>query len=98
AEGGATRWSSGTLVGADGKTTTLSASDVTIEETARWKSPRSGASYPSRWRVRVPSAGVDVSVVPVLQDQELVTERSTRVTYWEGACDVVTPAGAAAER
>ena len=37
--------------------------------------------------------------MPLLADQELVTERSTRVTYWEGACDVRTldgsPAGGA---
>ena len=33
----------------------------------------------------------DVEVVPLLADQELVTDRSTRVTYWEGACDVRAP-------
>ncbi len=33
-----------------------------------------------------------------MADQELVTEKSTRVTYWEGACDVKTPAGAPAGR
>ncbi|HTS02154.1 MAG TPA: lipocalin family protein, partial [Thermoanaerobaculia bacterium] len=34
----------------------------------------------------------------VLADQELVTGKSTHVTYWEGACDVRTPAGVPAGR
>lgn len=96
--GGGTPFSSGTLVAKDGTATLLAASDFTIEETAIWKSARSGATYPARWTLRVPKAGLEVAVVPILADQELVTEKSTRVTYWEGACDVRTPAGAPAGR
>lgn len=98
AAGSGTPFSSGTLVAKDGTAANLSAADFTIEETARWKSPRSGATYPARWVLRVPKAGIDVDVAPVLADQELVTEKSTRVTYWEGACDVKTLSGAAAGR
>jgi predicted secreted hydrolase len=43
----------------------------------------------------VPRSGLAVVVVPLVRDQELVTEKSTRVTYWEGACDVTAPAGGA---
>jgi predicted secreted hydrolase len=32
--------------------------------------------------------------VPIVADQELVTSRSTKVTYWEGACDVRALEGA----
>ncbi len=34
------------------------------------------------------SPGLDLAITPRLDDQELVTEKSTRVTYWEGACAV----------
>ena len=40
----------------------------------------------------MPRAGIAAEVVPLVKDQELVTEKSTRVTYWEGACDVAAPA------
>ena len=58
---------------------------MSVETLATWKSPRSGGRYPSRWRLRVPAAGVDVELSPLLADQELQTGRSTGVTYWEGA-------------
>src|SRR5262249_48665967 len=53
-----------------------------------WRSPRSGARYPSGWDLAVPALGLAVRVTPVLADQELVTEKSTGVTYWEGACRI----------
>ena len=94
----ASTFSSGSLVEKDGSVLSLSSQDFSIEEVARWKSPASGATYPARWVLRVPKAGLVLDVVPILADQELVTEKSTRVTYWEGACDVRTSAGAPAGR
>jgi predicted secreted hydrolase len=93
ADGSPTRFSSGTLVGKDGTSISLGPSDFGIEETARWKSARSGATYPARWVLHVPRAGLAAEVVPLVKDQELVTEKSTGVTYWEGACDVRSPGG-----
>ena len=84
----ASRFSSGTLVRKDGSTVALTPGDFMIEETARWKSPRSRATYPARWVVRVPREALAVEIVPLVADQELVTEGSTHVTYWEGACRV----------
>ena len=87
-DGRGTSFSSGTLVGKDGRATPLAPADFAIEEAAMWTSPRTGAAYPARWTLRVPSAALTLDVVPLVADQELVTEKSTRVTYWEGACDV----------
>jgi predicted secreted hydrolase len=50
----------------------------------RWRSPRSGARYPSRWRLRIPSEGLDLDVTPRLADQEL----DVSFRYWEGAVAV----------
>ncbi|HET9792822.1 MAG TPA: lipocalin-like domain-containing protein [Thermoanaerobaculia bacterium] len=94
--GGDSPFSQGTFVAADGRAFPLAAGDFDVAPAGRWRSPRSGAIYPSGWRVRVPSRGVDVAVTPRLPDQELVTSRSTRVTYWEGACTVSGRAGGAA--
>jgi len=77
--------SSGTLVMPDGTARHLKLSDLSISVLDRWRSPRSQAEYPSRWRIGVPSAGIDLTVAPLLADQELNTESSTGITYWEGA-------------
>jgi predicted secreted hydrolase len=79
--------SSGTLVSPDGKATPLNLSKINVEALDHWKSPKSGGKYPSRWRIRIPSAGIDVTVKPLVAAQELVTEGSTGVVYWEGAVE-----------
>jgi predicted secreted hydrolase len=68
----------------DGSFRSLSAGDVGIETLDHWKSPSSGVRYPSRWRLRVPSEGIELTVVPRVADQEL----RTFVRYWEGAVSV----------
>jgi predicted secreted hydrolase len=77
--------SSGTLVFADGSSRHLKLSDFSVTVLDRWKSPRSKGEYPSRWRIQVPSAQIDLTIDPLLADQELQTEESTGITYWEGA-------------
>lgn len=79
--------SSGTWV-AGGRATHLTRAAFTFESRGRWKSPRSGASYPRDWRVRVPSLGLDVQVTPTVADQELVTRTTGGVVYWEGSVRV----------
>jgi predicted secreted hydrolase len=76
--------SQGSLTGADGSPRTLRLSDFTLEDLDRWRSPRSGATYPARWRLRIASEELDVEVRPVLPDQEL----DVSFRYWEGAVEV----------
>jgi predicted secreted hydrolase len=79
-------------VKASGEAVPLSGSDFRVEVLKRWKSPRSGAVYPARWKIQVFPLNLELSIVPNLSNQELITEKSTRVTYWEGS---VTASGAA---
>ncbi len=76
--------SGGTFTGADGAATHLERDDIEITMLDTWNSPE-GGTYPSRWRLRSPGLGLDVTVTPVMADQELFTT----VRYWEGAVDVV---------
>ena len=87
--GGVSDFSSGTFVDAAGEFTPLSSEDFTIEPTGFWKSPRTKAVYPSGWNLRVPKFNLDLTVTPVLQDQELDSRGTTMIIYWEGACEVV---------
>ena len=53
-----------------------------------WTSPRTGATYPSGWTLRLAGSGLDVRVEPTLADQELDTSRTTGTIYWEGLVSV----------
>lgn len=76
--------SQGTLVAADGATRAFDRDAVEILVLDHWVSPRGGVRYPARWRLRVPAAGLELVVTPLLQDQEL----DLAVRYWEGAVRV----------
>lgn len=78
--------SSGTVVFPDGSTTHLTCDQFSVKADSVWKSPRTGGRYPMGWRLSIPKVPVEISIKPVLEDQELVTTRSTGVIYWEGAC------------
>jgi predicted secreted hydrolase len=82
------QYSSGTFVAPDGKWTHLSRDEFEVESTGSWLSPRTGATYPSGWRLTAPRLGVDVTVTPILKDQELDTRGTTMIVYWEGSCKV----------
>lgn len=62
--------------------------DVRLSPLSTWTSSRSKATYPAAWSLAVASLGLEATVTPLLADQELSTEKSTGVTYWEGACKV----------
>jgi predicted secreted hydrolase len=81
-------FSSGTVVDRDGTSVNLTSSDFKIQPQAEWKSPTSGAVYPSEWKVTVPGRGISLEIVPVVKDQELDTRGTTMIVYWEGCCDV----------
>ncbi len=71
------------LIRPDGSAAPIDAAHIQVDELARWESPL-GGSYPSRWRIRIPSQDVDLRVVPYIANQEL----DTSVRYWEGAVRV----------
>ena len=77
--------SSGTLIEADGTSHHLSLQDFSLEVLEQWESPQSGALYPSKWRILIPSFGVDLLITPLIANQELTTTDSTGIVYWEGA-------------
>ena len=73
--------SGGSLVGADGTVQHVPSSDVSLDVLEYWRSPTNGAAYPSRWRLRLPSEGIDLTLVPWVSDQEM----RVSFPYWEGA-------------
>jgi predicted secreted hydrolase len=83
-DGTADPLSSGVLVGVDGATKRLKSGDMEIKVLNHWQSNKSGATYPSRWRLEIAKEGIRLEISPILADQEL----NTTVRYWEGAVSV----------
>jgi predicted secreted hydrolase len=81
ADGAVDPASFGSLIERDGTVRALGAAEVQVDVLGHWTSPRGGTRYPARWRLRVPSAALDLEVEPLLADQEL----DVTVRYWEGA-------------
>ena len=77
--------SSGTFIPAKGPTTPLQSADFTIIPLDEWKTA-SGATYPSGWKISIPSLQITGEVQPLLLDQELRLKRTSNIRYWEGAC------------
>lgn len=86
-DGSADSVSSGTWIAADGASTHLTSKDFTLspQDSGVWKSEDSGADYPLRWQITVPSLGIDIMSSEIMQEQELYLPP---LTYWEGAVKV----------
>jgi predicted secreted hydrolase len=80
-DGSSDALSAGSIVDPNGSTMKLSIQDVVIEPVSWFESADGVARYPSRWRLRVPSQNIDVTLTPRVDDQEL----RVTVRYWEGA-------------
>ncbi|UCG72223.1 MAG: carotenoid 1,2-hydratase [Chromatiales bacterium] len=83
--------SAGSLVGTDGSRRAIWRDDFSVAPTKAWRSPATGVSWPTEWRVRVPDHGLELDVRAALDDQE----QDVAVRYWEGAVDIF-PAGGGA--
>jgi predicted secreted hydrolase len=88
AGGSLDRHSSGTWIGPDGKSAALGGSDFTLRRGDTWRSEASGARYPVAWELEVPRHDMRLRLSTRVENQELRTEQSTGVTYWEGAVEV----------
>ncbi len=78
-------FSSGTIVLESGSSKHLALSDFQIKAKGLWKSTQSGGNYPSHWEISIPNQAITLTLTPTVPDQELITTRSTGVTYWEGS-------------
>jgi predicted secreted hydrolase len=81
-------YSSGTIILPDGTYQHLSKREFQIDVLDHWKSPKSSAVYPSKWKIRVPGRQIELTLSSTVKDQELITKESTQVTYWEGSVKV----------
>jgi predicted secreted hydrolase len=81
-DGSADPASQGTVVDESGSSRRLTLREMSLTPRGRFAAP-SGAVYPRSWQVRVPCEGLELTVRPVLANQELAVS----FRYWEGAVD-----------
>ena len=87
-------WQHAMLRDATGRTVSFDSSKVRFVPLKHWRSPRTGANYPTS--VHIDTGGMRWEIVPLQNDQELDSRRSTGSVYWEGAVNVLRngqPAG-----
>jgi predicted secreted hydrolase len=87
-KGGIDPNSSGTVVHPDGTTRHLKNTEFSVAVDKRWQSPSSKGNYPMGWQLDIPSEQCRLKITPAFEGQELQTDKSTGVTYWEGAASV----------
>lgn len=77
--------SGGTLVASDGSTAHIGLNDIVIEKTRFWTSEKTDGRYPVDWRISLPRYDLDLTVKVKKDQQEVLTPKSTRITYYEGS-------------
>jgi predicted secreted hydrolase len=78
----------GTFVDGAGHATPLARSEIGMTPLDWWRSPRTGARYPIKWKLAVPSRGVSLECTAAIPNQELdfsTGAGSASPVYWEGA-------------
>ncbi len=81
-------FSSGTTVYKNGTYRRLEKKDFSVNILDHYTSAHTGARYPSRWEVSIPSENIRVVITPLVKDQEFTAAGAIRKTYWEGTCRV----------
>ena len=71
----------GTLSFPDGRQVPIQPDDFTLTPTGQWTSPDSGTVYPSGWRVTFPAHEIELTIDPLIDDQEM----DVTFSYYEGA-------------
>lgn len=75
----------GTWINGDGDYDRIDGSEIQLTPTGEWTSPHTGATWPSGWKLKIPTRGLQVTITPDVKDQELDTRATTGVIYWEGS-------------
>ncbi|HEY7269503.1 MAG TPA: lipocalin-like domain-containing protein [Dehalococcoidia bacterium] len=78
-------YSSGTFVDRNGRAVHLRREDFKLDPVGWWTSPKTGARYPVKWRITVPSLHLALECSAAIPAQELASEDRSAPAYWEGA-------------
>ncbi len=80
----------GSHFGARGENLHLAETDFKLDPLTYWTSAKSKKKYPATWHLTVPGQGYDLTVTPLVPNQELGLRlfKVLNIYYWEGMCRV----------
>jgi predicted secreted hydrolase len=84
------RWAGATLR-TSGRAETFAPAQIEWIPLSRWRSPRTGVTYPIAWRVKIGSK--EFVLRPLMVDQENDARGTVGILYWEGAVEAMDGAG-----
>jgi len=84
ADGSVLPFVNGTIIWPDGTQQGISEEDFVLTPTGEWTSERTGITYPSGWTLVFPELAIDLTIVPLIADQEMAVS----FVYWEGSTQV----------
>jgi predicted secreted hydrolase len=90
---GSVSWRNGTLVDRGGGARLLAPGEWSVRATRTWRSPESGATYPSGWEVAIPGEGLVLAITPEVAAAENRSSLLPGLEYWEGPVRVADRAG-----
>jgi predicted secreted hydrolase len=76
-------WAFGSIRDASGALTVLGPTEVAFTPLRQWRSSSTGIIYPVAWLVR--AGGREVTIEPMMDDQEYDARETSHLVYWEGA-------------
>jgi len=88
-EGGGTPIPSCLLIAADGMVEHFGRRRARLEPEGEWVSPLDGTRFPLRWRLSIPEIGLELTIDPMAENQEILFEPRA----WSGAVLVRGSAG-----
>lgn len=77
-----------TLIDPSGRISSLASEEFVLEEIKSWRSPTTGAVYPTHWQFEIPKLELELSLSSIKSESEFESQESTMVTYWEGPVNV----------
>jgi predicted secreted hydrolase len=80
---GTAHWAGATLRDARGEARAFAPHEIEWTKLREWRSTRTGITWPVAFRVRV--GALDLTLEPLMDDQESDTRATTGAVYWEGA-------------
>jgi predicted secreted hydrolase len=80
-DGSITEFSHAVLISPRGVGREVDREGMTLAVTQEWESPLDGARYPSGWRLSIPDEDLELTITPLVADQEM----DLAFRYWEGA-------------
>jgi predicted secreted hydrolase len=89
---GETDYAFATEVGSDAEPHFIDGNAIHMEGSDPWTSPHSGGVYPQRWRLQIGDLP-PLILHTRFNDQEMRSEQSTHITYYEGAAEATDESG-----